>query len=940
MRPIFEEFTDARTVLSDVKLRQSYLRGMLDVFNTFSTNPNLSKVMDESHDAWNRKHRPDQAEGDVKKKGGKKQDESKPLKLEGGLHQQVPKGVMLFHRRDGKKNHVVSVSVNVLRPIWEFYAKVRSIKVEFRDTTDEKHVIELGRSEIVKTIKFDKQGPILANEIPVAEMALNPGHHWEVFWNATLDTVGTDPLNPQNATQDESVTTRSSAKSCFHVVDYDSMKKTQDFHDAEGACKIIKGELSNTLHKLRTNQVDSASMNTSARFGFYHQVLVRARKRNANLLRLMKITGKSSTVYDDLCALLAESRQEFAELERKSDAAKKRKEKKDDNKRFKAFVASILESDEPCSWMMGVTEAELYREGGDINRIYQLFIEGKGKYTLLIDSEMYKEAALRKDVFSPKQCQELAVRGEEVAIQEAKEEEEARAAEERRKKEEEERAMAQKEAELNAKWSMVGQNATVHGLASDKGKALNHQMAKIIYYVVDRDRFEVQPYNSEEKVYLKKENLIVYYGHVPKSKKQQASPKRKNKTQTPRAPLAQKEGRAWNCNTCTFENDDASTECSICTNPRMKPKREHHFPTVEVKDEKKEELVPEKPKKMTPVTPKKTVVELRPVVKDSQVKKTIYVQSSHTKKLTGKKGRKKKDLLCRSGAADISIQSSASVGNQVPVLLTGNKDAVWKAIALIQETIGMENVAEKITKSPPPQPAAPVAPTPVVSPSAAKKTTAPAPVVPAPVAPPAPAGNKSPTLNLQQTNAGFGSGIFSGLSFAKPTTGTLGNGINHVSVTETETRPSSSQYSFGDALLPRGLMDMSMSTSNSAVPPELPSEIGIDVIAGSISSINDRSNERSNAYSNFTLNENDPLLKFLKCQSPCIKGNIDDFYKWLVTSEDIDSMGALQEAVSDDDYLNETLKAGSGASGLKGEFSFSLSCINLRMLHNHNTHSN
>ena len=45
-----------------------------------------------------------------------------------------------------------------------------------------------------------------------------------------------------------------------------------------------------------------------------------------------------------------------------------------------------------------------------------------------------------------------------------------------------------------------------------------------------------------------------------------------------------------------------------------------------------------------------------------------------------------------------------------------------------------------------------------------------------------------------------------------------------------------------------------------------------------------------------TLNENDPLLIFLRSQESYIKGSLDKFYTWLV-SEDIDSMAALKEAV-------------------------------------------
>ena len=71
--------------------------------------------------------------------------------------------------------------------------------------------------------------------------------------------------------------------------------------------------------------------------------------------------------------------------------------------------------------------------------------------------------------------------------------------------------------------------------------------------------------------------------------------------------------------------------------------------------------------------------------------------------------------------------------------------------------------------------------------------------------------------------------------------------------------------------------------------------------------------------SEITLNENDPLLIFLRSQESCIKGCVDEFYTWLVTSEDIDSMELLTEAVNDDGYLNEKMKVGDGRDfGVRG----------------------
>ena len=151
-------------------------------------------------------------------------------------------------------------------------------------------------------------------------------------------------------------------------------------------------------------------------------------------------------------------------------------EKKDDVKRFKSYISSILESDYPIAWIKDVTKEDMYREGGNVNRLYQRLIKGNGKFAF--DSEMYNEASLREDLFSAKQRQDLAVKGNESAAVEAKKEEEAAAAEVKKKSEEEERAKLRNEVDLRDKWSMVGHNTTIHGLTSEKGKSLIHQLAR------------------------------------------------------------------------------------------------------------------------------------------------------------------------------------------------------------------------------------------------------------------------------------------------------------------------------------------------------------------------------------------------------------------------------------------------------------------------------
>lgn len=146
------------------------------------------------------------------------------------------------------------------------------------------------------------------------------------------------------------------------------------------------------------------------------------------------------------------------------------------------------------------------------------------------------------------------------------------------------------------------------------------------------------------------------------------------------------------------------------------------------------------------------------------------------------------------------------------------------------------------------------------------------------------------------------------------------NGM-HVSVSGSDTEPAS-QFSFDDALLPRGLMDVSVTTPTASLLREVPSEIGIrsHVMTRETITVTEdgERSSTSKTSSDFTLNEKDPLLVFLRSQHQCIKGSVDEYYSWLVKSEDIDSIAALKEAVSDDEYLEDSMKVGCGSSGLKG----------------------
>lgn len=712
----------------------------------------------------------------------------------------------------------------------------------------------------------------------------------------------------------------------------------QSFDQAESTCKVVKGELASILHKIQKNQSESVPGRTPLspfelsreRYGLYHQTLVRARKKCHALMEIMTKLGRKSTVCDELSALLSQCRQVFSDLEEAVVANNKRKEKKVDVKRFKSYIASIVEGDDPMAWMKNVTSAELSNEGGDVNRLYQLFIEGKGLLGLRFDSDVFKEASLREDLFSAKQRKDLAAKSGEAAAMEAKEEEEANVT---KNAEEAERTQLRKEGELREKWSMVDHYVTIHSLTSELGKKLNKKLAKIIYFHADKDRFEVGIYQSDKKFLLKGDNLTMYYGYVPEPKPKQPLQEQPTNRKVVKAAQKQHPSSAPKVNPASSV---ASKNSSTATRNPNEPKLKEY-----VADNNGDENVIT----AVPQDDHKPILSTMSNVINYDAKKmktTIYVRSAHSKKLTGKRGRKKEALVKKSGVVDVHIGISA-IANQVPVNLIGTYEANLKAIAFIQEEVGIENVSEKFEKQPssipPTPPRSTILPPPaVVSPA----STAPVPTLPASVLPTSSAPERAPAAPVSEPP-----GLVRKMStlvansYQTITTSIFANsfangGVDHdvlanigselansvvqhvVPMSPSESEPAS-HTSFDDALLPCGLMDLSISTPTKLGPREVPSEIGIrSQVTRETITITDYGDRSSTSKASYNLNENDPLLMFLRSQHQCFKGNIEEFYIWLVKSEDIDSMSTLKEAVSDSEYLSDSMRVGCGTSGLKG----------------------
>jgi len=254
-----------------------------------------------------------------------------------------------------------------------------------------------------------------------------------------------------------------------------------------------------------------------------------------------------------------------------------------------------------------------------------------------------------------------------------------------------------------------------------------------------------------------------------------------------------------------------------------------------------------------------------------KIKHTIYVKSSKSKNLSSKQGRKKNEIIQKSGVDDIQIDTPAVGDNYIPIHMTGCRRSVWKAIELIQEAIGTDHVSN-------------------TKPSTAVSVQI--------------QESASSTVNTSEPQSNQKESTLEAPVQCEPKSDN-GNNLDKEATAVESPRATAVQEEEEEVV---------------------PSEIGINSTQGmtretiteaSMSSLNDRSNV-SKAYSNFTLNEDDPLLIFLRSQKSCIKGSVDEFYTWLVKSEDIDSMLALKEAVNEDDYLNDMKVGDGGGSGVKG----------------------
>jgi rubrerythrin len=81
---------------------------------------------------------------------------------------------------------------------------------------------------------------------------------------------------------------------------------------------------------------------------------------------------------------------------------------------FKRSVATVFETGQAPAWISRVSRVDIVNHGGEINRLYQLLIEGQSTTSLAMDSLTLERASKRADLFSEKQRKNLRMRSKEI----------------------------------------------------------------------------------------------------------------------------------------------------------------------------------------------------------------------------------------------------------------------------------------------------------------------------------------------------------------------------------------------------------------------------------------------------------------------------------------------------------------------------------------------
>lgn len=477
-RAEFQALNDARECFLDVELRKKYLEEMMEVILKVGTHLLIS-----SHGAWVAKHRPD-----VVSDYGVDGKLKKQAYLEGGITADKPGsiGVTIGNHKARK----IEMSLPVLKPHHEFYSYCESLTVLGSAAVLDKEIelIQLSREQILA----HREGSTSLYTSRIQLSLTLPEHAtWTVRWYATLSINGKEVETPFSYGTE---------------IDIPSTKELHMRRQRQELPKYVDrafqraSEINLFIAKVGSNG------DAEARYQTMHSMAVKGRALVRTIERVVEATSalpNSARAVDQLKEALNAIDAQMGEIKKQRELQSKKGAKKN----FKRQVADILESGEAPSWIESVSESELKKCGGDSNRLFQFFVEGKGVFMLELDPEMLENASQRHDLFSTKQCETILRR--KAGIDTQAEKEEKRIEEANRKAAAE--AEKKRQRDLDAKRSLIGSNIIFRGLTARED--LNGTLGIVLGLAQDEERYVIHSYHINKEISVKLERFDRYYGY-------------------------------------------------------------------------------------------------------------------------------------------------------------------------------------------------------------------------------------------------------------------------------------------------------------------------------------------------------------------------------------------------------------------------------------------
>lgn len=316
----------------------------------------------------------------------------------GGLLGQKPKMIRIEEKNE--KSGTARLAVPALKPYDDFRACCEAVSIFMQDGAGKVHETKFVGGKLEKAFKYESTCRVELAETIRFDVKFPEHGVWGVWWRAQMVIDGVGHL-----------TTTSTER---HVDMTDPvLKRFQTLRPAHIAmARRRTGELLAVLQQLRANQVMARDV-VESRYWDLHKVIASARGIHQALSTTLEALGLDAEACPELMALreaLGASVVERANL----DDMMRVNQRKESLKAFKQSIAAMIESGEAASWIQHVSSQDLANTGGEVNRLYQLLVEGKKANSLLLDSATLKNSSERTDMFSKKQCETLLKRSSEV----------------------------------------------------------------------------------------------------------------------------------------------------------------------------------------------------------------------------------------------------------------------------------------------------------------------------------------------------------------------------------------------------------------------------------------------------------------------------------------------------------------------------------------------